>query len=493
MRPARISLLIAIVFSLTTNICADEFPAKEELENSLAYINVYTQSYDHYLPWKKKPVAKSVYYGCAVSENQILTTAEAVINSTFFKVKINSSNEYLSAQVRSIDYSLNLALLELETGKNFKPLTPVKFGNYKEGSQLRCYWLNSRGEVTTGRAYMDHATVSRSTTSHTNNLEYIAADGSQEAGWGEIFYDEQNSVGIAAWFNSDSKESGIVPAESIRNFLKESTQKSYRGFGMTGFKAAKLIDPARRNFLSLPENEKNGVFVTSLRTIGTGASDLEINDVIVSIDGKPINAYGKFEHPLYDEISYEYLITSKPIGEKIALELYRNGKKKKLSITCENFDANEMLIPYYQRGIQPEFIVRGGFVFQQLTRPYLQLWGDNWSGKVPPYLLDIYKRLSFKPDQEKKQIVVLSQVIPDDINIGYQQLVRVVVSKINGKNITSMHDVFDALNGKTVNGFDIIEFELDYPTVVIDRAKAATADTQLAEKYKITQLENRNN
>ncbi len=482
-------LIITTLLSITAE--AESFPKKNDLKNSLAYITIYSQAYNQYMPWKKKNVSKNTYYGCAVSSSQILTTAEAVINSTFIKIKLNSSNEYLSATIKSLDYSLNLALLEIDDGQDYKPLKPVLFGDYKEGAQLRSYWLNSRSEVITGRGYMDRAIVDKSNCSHTKNLTYVVANGSQETGWGEIFYDQDKAVGIASWFDSDSKESGIVPAETINRFLKESSKDSYHGFGMIGFKAEKLIDPARRKFLSLPDDETNGVFISSLRNIGTGANELKVNDCIVAIDNHTINAYGKFKHPLYGELDYQYLITSKPIGEKISFEIYRGGKKQLLEIECKNFKVEDMLIPYYQRSEQPKYIIRGGFVFEQLTRPYLRLWGNDWRGKVPPYLLDIYKRLSFKPTPEKKEVIILSQVIPDDINVGYQQLAGLVVSKINNKNITSMDDVFAALNGDSIDGFDIIEFELDYPTIVIDRNKASIADTSISQRYRIPQLQNK--
>ncbi len=484
------TLLITII-SIPISVAAQGFPKKDEVKDSLAYITVYSQAYNQYMPWKKKNVVRNTYYGCAVSSSQILTTAEALIDSTFIKIKLNSSNEYLSAKIKSLDYSLNLALLEIDKGQDYKPLTPVVFGDYKEGAQLRSYWLNSRSEVITGRGYMDRALVSKSSCSHTRNLTYVVANASQETGWGEIFYDQDKAVGIASWFDGDSKESGVIPAETIKIFLEESKKESYHGFGMIGFKAEKLIDPARRRFLSLPDDETNGVYISSLRNIGTGAEELKVNDCIVAIDNHTINAYGKFKHPLYGELNYEYLITSKPIGEKINFEIYRNGKKQSLEVECKNFKVEDMLVPYYQRSKQPKFIIRGGFVFEQLTRPYLKLWGSDWRGSVSPYLLDIYKRLSFKPTPERKEVIILSQVIPDDINVGYQQLAGLVVSKINNKNIGSMDDVFDALNGDSIDGFDIVEFELDYPTIVIDRAKAAIADMNISQRYRIPQMQNR--
>ena len=120
-----------------------------------------------------------------------------------------------------------------------------------------------------------------------------------------------------------------------------------------------------------------------------------------------------------------------------------------------------------------------------LSRPFFGVWGDDWAGKSPPYLYRFFREQSFKPTDERNEIVFVVYILPDDINMGYQGLGRMVVSKVNGKAISCMKDVADALALSPENGFNIFEFEQDYPSVVIARDKLADADQRILRNYGI--------
>lgn len=63
-----------------------------------------------------------------------------------------------------------------------------------------------------------------------------------------------------------------------------------------------------------------------------------------------------------------------------------------------------------------------------LSQPYLHEYGDDWMSNSPRRLVD--KALNGLMQKPGQQIIVLSQVLVDDINTGYQQFqnlqVRVV-------------------------------------------------------------------
>jgi vacuolar-type H+-ATPase subunit F/Vma7 len=64
-------------------------------------------------------------------------------------------------------------------------------------------------------------------------------------------------------------------------------------------------------------------------------------------------------------------------------------------------------------------LLAAGLVFVPLSQPYLHEYGDDWMSNSPRRLVDkALNSLMQKPDQ---QIIVLSQVLVDDINTGYQQ------------------------------------------------------------------------
>lgn len=54
-----------------------------------------------------------------------------------------------------------------------------------------------------------------------------------------------------------------------------------------------------------------------------------------------------------------------------------------------------------------------------LSQPYLHEYGDDWITSSPRRLVD--KALNGLMDKPGQQIIVMSQVLVDDINTGYQQ------------------------------------------------------------------------
>ena len=361
--------------------------------------------------------------------------------------------------------------------------------DYEKGADVKSYWLSSGGHLTSSRGYLDRAEVNKSTTSYAKFLNYIVADTSTGSGRGRLYCMGKKPVGIAAWADNDAQETGLIPADTINRFLADARNGSYEGFASVGFSTATLLDPTRRKRLKMPEDLKHGVYVTKVYNLGSGSEEIKEGDVILAVDRKVLNAYGRFLHPKFDRIFFHQLITGKSVKDSFSFEIWRDGKKQKLKVKARNFEASEMLVPYYEHK-QPEYFVTGGYVFQKMTRAYLSMWGDDWPGKVPSHLYHYYREMSFNPSSERSDIVILSYVLPHDINIGYQGLGRIVVSKFNGKEIADIGGILEAKKLNLDSKFDVIEFEQDYPTVVIPRGDLASIEAMIAQRYGVTKQTN---
>jgi hypothetical protein len=458
----------------------------EEMKESLVYLDVATYSYEQFQPWKPADIVNKNGYGCAVGPYEVLTTAWTVSDAAFIKVRRYAQNEFIPARVKVVDYECNLALLELDKDAAGQPLVTIKFDtDYNEGNQLTCYWLSSGGHLTTGRGFLDRAEVRKSTTSYANFLNYIVSNTSRETDRGQVYCDGRKAIGIACWH--DDNEAGLISTVTIKKFLTQAARDEYKGFGAVGFATENLLDPAMRSFLKMPDDLKHGVYVSKVYNLGTGSEILKKDDVILSIDAQTLNPYGRFLHPEFDRISFHHLITNHQADDTVKFEIWRDGKEQTIEVKAKNLKAAQMLVPYYEYDNAPEYIVMGGFVLQRLTRDYLQMWGDEFAGKVPPHLYHYYRDKAFKPTDERKNIVILSYVLPHDINLGYQRLGRAVVSKFNGMEISDISDILDAKKLNPDSKFDVIELEMDYPTVVIDRSELAAADMMIAKRYGIRQ------
>ena len=482
-----ISIALTLCTIVLGNCFADTMDLSELMKQSLVYLEVSTSSYDLSQPWKQTPIQRKSGYACAVGPYEILTLAENVVNSTFAKARTYGENAYIPATVKITDYEYNLCLLELDKDAMDAPLTPLSFKeSYPKGEQLTAYWLSSGNHLTTARSTLDRAEMKSSLISYVSTLTYFTTNVSRPFGEGQVCCYEEDAIGIAVW--GTESDAGIIPSESINRFLSNCKKEGYSGFATAGFRTSAMLNPAMRKYLKVPDDIKHGVYVNDVYTLGTGSNELKRGDVILSVNGQQLNPYGRYEHPEYKRISAAHILSQTPDGDNISFKIVRNGQVMALDITGRNIKSDKMLIPYYLYGKQPEFMVVGGYIFQQLSRDYMGMWGGDMSGKAPPHLYHYQKDYSFKPSAEREDIVILSYVLPAEINLGYQQLSRMVVDSVNGTKIKSMKHFAETVMNTSNDGILKITFEMDTPVLVIPKMQLTTEDMKIAQLYGITKM-----
>lgn len=78
------------------------------------------------------------------------------------------------------------------------------------------------------------------------------------------------------------------------------------------------------------------------------------------------------------------------------------------------------------------------------------------------------------PQSPDEQLVVVSQVLVADINIGYEEIVNTQVLSFNGKpvkNLKSLASMVESCDD------EFLKFDLEYQQIVVLRTKAAKAAT----------------
>jgi hypothetical protein len=452
-------------------------------------LSISSHGYSQIEPWKQRGLSEDWACACAISEYEVITIAEKAANLAFLRALRYGQNEFIGAELKVTDYQTNLCLIQLDPNQLKEPLKPLKFTeDYLKGDNVDCYWLSSNNRLFNGRGYLDRARVQRAPTSYGKYLRLIVADTTQRTDSGEVYCIDSIPIGIASL--SLDNESGLIPGETINRFLKAVADNNYEGFGNVGFAISELLDPAMRSYLKMPESLTNGVYVADVYNLGTGHDTLKKGDVILKIDGNSLDPYGRFEHPKYEQISFDHLITGKNVGQNIVFEVWREGQKTEIQTDIKNFKASEMLVPYHEFDRQPEYVVISGFVFQKLTREYLAEFGRDMAGNSPSHLYYYYRDLAFKPTEERRDIVVLSYVLPSQFNLGYAGVGQSVVSRFNGMEIRSIKDIITAQKLNPESKYDVIEFELDDPVVVIAREQITTANIFVSQNYGVSKLSN---
>jgi len=486
-----ISLVISCI-ALSASAQQNELDMHEAMKQSLVYLDISCYVYDQFRPWRYTDVVRKPGTGCAVGKYEVITPTWNLTNAKLIKARRYGQNQFIPVKVKVIDYESNLSLLQLDPNYMDEPLKPLKFvEKFERGAKLDYYWLSSKGRLITGHGYLARTQTNLSRASYLRYLIYVATNTSERTGIGQVYCSGSEPIAIACW-SEETKEAGLIPAVIINKFLADASDGNYEGFPSVGFSTAELLDPTMRAYLKMPPSTKHGVYVADVYNLGTGSDLLKPNDVILAIDSKQLNSYGEFLHPVYDRVSFHHLITTHNIGESINFDIWRDGAQQQIRIKAKNFNAEDMLVPYYEYGRQPEYVVSGGFVFQKLTRPYLTNWGKNWTGKVSAHLYHYYRDMAFKPTAERRDIVILSYILPANINLGYKDLGQMVVKKFNGMTIRSIADILTAQKINPESKYDVLDFELNKPLVVIPRQQLPTADMLISKNYGIRKLVNVN-
>ena len=90
------------------------------------------------------------------------------------------------------------------------------------------------------------------------------------------------------------------------------------------------------------------------------------------------------------------------------------------------------------------------------------------------------------PTPEKPSYVVLSLVLPDPFNIGYQEARYLIVDTFNGKKINTLQDIVLA-QADAKDGFHILEFREgdNLRRIILDAAHADETTQRVLQRYGI--------
>jgi hypothetical protein len=188
---------------------------------------------------------------------------------------------------------------------------------------------------------------------------------------------------------------------------------------------------------------------------------------------------GDYTDPEFGSLTLENLSTrGKWAGDDVKIKLWRDGKPLDVIYRLPGYDFKNALVPLAVHDQPPDYLIVGGLVFQPLTTPYLQRWGNDWQRNAP-FRLNHYR--SDEATKAKPSLVILSQVLPDRFNIGYQEYRSFVVDQVNGQRVTSLTELQAALKQPRDN-FHVIDF---VPNESIQRVVLAAGDAEREATQRI--------
>jgi hypothetical protein len=162
----------------------------------------------------------------------------------------------------------------------------------------------------------------------------------------------------------------------------------------------------------------------------------------------------------------------------MSLGIVRGKKPKKVEVRLER---PRRLVPEDRYDVRPTYFVFGGLVFVPLTRDYLKSFGEEWWNEAPPGLIVLDE--SGLPTEERTEVVLISKILADKTNQGYQGFENAVVTAIDGERVRDMRSLVALL---TAGKAKIVRIGLeDGREIVMDRALARERHQPILTKYRV--------
>lgn len=437
---------------------------------------------DYREPWNAGQPSGGSGTGFLIGKNRFLTNAHVVSNATRILIRTTNDPEPHAAKIVHIAHDCDLALVEAEDASHFDKLKPLDFGAIP---QLNTEVIAIGYPIGGDRISVTRGVVSRidfRPYSHTSVDSHLAiqVDAAINPGnSGGPVMQSGKVVGVAFQGFSGRVAQNVgymIPVPVIKRFLKDIEDGRYDHYVDLAASDFPIENPAQAKALGI-NGDGVGVMVGDVEPQGSVAEILKIGDVILSIDDNPVmnNGLVRFEGELMD---MNEIVERKFAGDTIKVKYLHEGKKQEATVTLKRFD------PYVRLGAQynqrPRYIVNAGLVFQPLDRNLVdahQIRDDTVS-----YVFDNF--LTDKLYVERPEPVVLTNVLPDEVNTWITPYAHSIVDEINGVKIRSLKDVQTALAKKDKPFIEISLLEKNRP-LVLKRELAEAAHKRIMQNYNI--------
>jgi hypothetical protein len=433
--------------------CASEVsPGPAAWSRSIVTIEVNRKQYDYYQPWTKRTrrVQKA---GTVIGDKQILTTADEMYERTLVRLQKGGRGRWWIGEVSWIDYPANLALVTVADEDFWKDLRPATFAKpgLPDGPLQIVRWRE--GKLENRAAEFTQATVRESQLSPVDLLALEASSEIQAAGWGEPLVVNSHLTGIV--YAQDGRTCIAAPVSFIETILKARKKGAYHGLSYFHFFWQPTENPATPARLKLSGSPR-GVMVTEVPSRPDNETNvLKRFDILLNVDGFDLDTQGDYIDPNFGPVMLENLATrGKSAGDDVKMQIWRDGKPMNVTYRLPRFAYTNSLVPYATYDEEPKYLILGGLVFQPLTDSYLQAWGSDWKRRAP---FRLYYYNNENPTKDRTALVILSQVLPDSYNIGYQDQRSLVLDKVNGQPVHRLSELNEALK-KPSGDFHVFEF-----------------------------------
>ena len=422
--------------------------------NATAVVRIYctSQNPDYDAPWQAQTPSSSTGSGVVLPCGRILTGAHVVANATFVQVQKVDDPTKFTAELVGVCHDADLALLKVDDERFPTGVSPAPLGGLPElRSRVSVVGFPVGGqEVSVTEGIVSRIEVQRYSHSR-RRLLAITVDAAINSGnsGGPVFCDNE-VVGIAFQSLRDAENIGeVVPTVLIRRFLRAVDDGRPVEVPSLSARAQTLEAPTLRKALGMGDEHSGLLIVATQYPEGgvEGLEKLQPDDVLLSIDGHKVANNGTVRYLDRFRTDVPALLGDRFVGDPLPVTVLRNGVERHLTLTLAPFT---MLAPRNRYDLNPRYFVYGGLVFQPLSRDFLATWREWWKNAPSEFLFQYWSGLRTEEVEER---VVLSQVLADELTVGYTGRNNELVDTVNGvvpRNLAHLVELCDAATEELV-------------------------------------------
>ena len=413
-----------------------------------------------------------------VAPGKVLTGAHVVADATFVQIQKISEPDKFVARLEAICHDSDLALLTIEDPRFMAGVEVATIGELPAiRTRIAVAGFPIGGdEVSISEGVVSRVEVQRYAHSQRRMLAVTVDAAINDGNSGGPAFDGDRVVGIAFQSLEDAENLGeLVPAPLIRRFLTAVENGLPHQVPSLGVGIQILDNPRLRAWLGMAEGE-SGILIETVQHGGSADGHIEPGDVLLAIEGHQLANNGTVRYEGRFRTQFDVLVTEPHVGDVLPVRVLRNGARLDLAIPLKK---HVRLVPESRYDTRPRWFVYGGLVFQRLSLDYLKTWRKWWLN-APRELVHLY----FSGDRtaERREIVILSQVLAHEINVSYELFRDECIVEVNGVrpgDFAELIALFDSAQDT------VVVRTSQKGTFVFDAAEARRVNPEILARYGV--------
>ncbi|KAL7483546.1 hypothetical protein ACHAW6_009185 [Cyclotella cf. meneghiniana] len=244
---------------------------------------------------------------------------------------------------------------------------------------------------------------------------------------------------------------------------RKSSSSGIASLGITGYQT--LENKALRQTFGVDIEDVVGVRITGVHHIAHSMSNtnydydpphcnqgdshcysstLKADDVLLAVDGEPVMLDGTVRLAPGREnerVDFRWLISKCKPGTQVQLDVIRQKKRMQINATLS---APRYLVSRLdEEGKEdlPSYVIAGGCVFVPLSHA----WMAESRRRNPLMEFEGFQRYLLEQRKGMQQLLVLSHVLADEVNLGYHGMGNLLLTSVNGQRPANMRHLVDIL------------------------------------------------